>query len=244
MPEERRTVRAADPDPRRGSRGLVAPILHRASAELAAPPCPPRSPEVWPMDTATSAATTAHRDRPSSRGALVALGLALGPVVALGFTRFAYALLLPPMRVELNWSYAAAGGMNTANAIGYIVGAAAAAWLASRLGVRRVFTAAMAVSAVALVGSGLTKDYAALTALRAVGGVTTAVVFVVGSVLASRIDTGLRPHRSAMLVAIYMAGVGVGVVLSGLIIPTALQIFGANGWPAGWIAMGILEIGR
>lgn len=45
---------------------------------------------------------------------LVALGLAAGPVVALGFTRFAYALLLPGMRDQLGWSYAAAGGMNTA----------------------------------------------------------------------------------------------------------------------------------
>ena len=40
------------------------------------------------------------------------------PVVALGFTRFAYALLLPAMRHELSWNYAAAGGMNTANALG------------------------------------------------------------------------------------------------------------------------------
>ncbi|WP_377273096.1 YbfB/YjiJ family MFS transporter [Peterkaempfera sp. SMS 1(5)a] len=38
---------------------------------------------------------------------LVALGLAAGPVVALGFTRFAYALLLPAMRQQLHWSYPA-----------------------------------------------------------------------------------------------------------------------------------------
>jgi len=63
---------------------------------------------------------------------LVALGLALAPVVALGFSRFAYALLLPPMRHDLDWSYTAAGGMNTANAIGYIAGSATAAWWATR----------------------------------------------------------------------------------------------------------------
>ncbi|MEU4547265.1 YbfB/YjiJ family MFS transporter [Nonomuraea dietziae] len=45
------------------------------------------------------------RTRPAGQ-ALVALGLAAGPVVALGFTRFAYALLLPPMHRELPWSYA------------------------------------------------------------------------------------------------------------------------------------------
>jgi hypothetical protein len=31
--------------------------------------------------------------------------------VALGLARFAYALLLPAMRVELHWSYAGAGMM-------------------------------------------------------------------------------------------------------------------------------------
>ncbi|MGW9027614.1 helix-turn-helix domain-containing protein [Streptomyces sp. NPDC055722] len=46
--------------------------------------------------------------RPRS-GHLTALGLAAGPVVALGFTCFAYALLLPSMRTALGWSYAAAG---------------------------------------------------------------------------------------------------------------------------------------
>jgi AraC-like DNA-binding protein len=53
----------------------------------------------------TLAADTA---RPRSEH-LTALGLAAGTVVALGFTRFAYALLLPSIRTELGWSYAAAG---------------------------------------------------------------------------------------------------------------------------------------
>lgn len=40
---------------------------------------------------------------------LIAFGLAARPVVALGFTRFAYALLLPAMREQLSWNFAAAG---------------------------------------------------------------------------------------------------------------------------------------
>lgn len=62
----------------------------------------------------------------TGRQLLVALGLALGPAVALGFARFAYALLLPPMRSALGWSFATAGVMNTANAAGYLIGAVTA----------------------------------------------------------------------------------------------------------------------
>ncbi len=64
----------------------------------------------------------------------VVLGLAMGPAVGLGLGRFAYALLLPPMRLDLGWSYPQAGAMNTANAAGYLVGAMVAAPLAARFG--------------------------------------------------------------------------------------------------------------
>ena len=47
----------------------------------------------------------------------------MGPAVALGLARFAYALLLPAMRADLSWSFADAGAMNTANAVGYLAGA-------------------------------------------------------------------------------------------------------------------------
>jgi predicted MFS family arabinose efflux permease len=53
----------------------------------------------------------------------LAAGLALGPMVALGFGRFSYALLLPPMRASLGWTYTQAGAMNTANGLGYLLGA-------------------------------------------------------------------------------------------------------------------------
>ena len=61
----------------------------------------------------------------------IALGLSMGAAISLGFSRFAYALLLPPMRASLHWSYVQAGGMNTSNAVGYIFGSAAAAWASS-----------------------------------------------------------------------------------------------------------------
>ena len=53
----------------------------------------------------------------------LALALSLGAALSLGIARFAYGLLLPPMRADLQWSYALAGAMNTANAVGYLIGA-------------------------------------------------------------------------------------------------------------------------
>ena len=65
-----------------------------------------------------------HTSPPSERSLLgLALALSLAAAVSLGITRFAYGLLLPPMRADLQWSYALAGAMNTANALGYLAGA-------------------------------------------------------------------------------------------------------------------------
>jgi predicted MFS family arabinose efflux permease len=88
---------------------------------------------------------------------LIALGLSLGPVVALGFSRFAYALLLPAMRADLHWNYFQAGAANTANAVGYIVGAITAASPSKRFGARDVFVGSLLVSAIALILSGYTR---------------------------------------------------------------------------------------
>ncbi|MEV4542200.1 YbfB/YjiJ family MFS transporter [Micromonospora echinaurantiaca] len=176
------------------------------------------------------------------REPLTALGLAAGPVVALGFTRFAYALLLPAMRGDLHWTYAQAGGLNTANAAGYVIGAGTAVFWARRFGDRAAFLGTLAVSALTLLLTGLTASYPALGALRFVGGVTTAVSFVLGSALAARIAHVAGQRRAALLVAIYMAGVGVGVVLSGILVPAVFASAGDAGWRAGWLVLGVVAV--
>ena len=74
----------------------------------------------------------------------VVAALSLGPVVATSFARFAYALILPPMRAELALNYAQAGALNTANALGYLAGALLCARYVSRLGNRALFCGGLA----------------------------------------------------------------------------------------------------
>src|ERR1700742_1806241 len=108
------------------------------------------------------------------REIIVAVGLSTGAAVALGFSRFAYGLLLPAMRADLGWSYVQAGGLNTAIGAGYILGALVAAWTAKRWGMVRAFVGAFAVSAVVLLLTAATGNFSALFALRTVGGISTA----------------------------------------------------------------------
>lgn len=173
---------------------------------------------------------------------LPAVGLALGPAVALGLARFAYALLLPAMRTDLSWSFAQAGTMNTANAVGYLIGALIAAPVIIRVGARRSFLASLLLCALALAACAVTGDFAALLVLRVIAGVAGAVAFIVGATLAAGLATGASPSRAALILGVYFAGGGLGVAVSGLLIPALLAATGAGGWRGGWLALGALAL--
>ncbi|WP_206795393.1 YbfB/YjiJ family MFS transporter [Amycolatopsis sp. MtRt-6] len=170
-----------------------------------------------------------------SRPLAVAFGLSAGPVVALGFARFAYGLVLPAMRDDLQWSFGTAGQLNTANAVGYLAGALIAAPLARRTGESGAFLGGIAVTAVALLASAATSELPALLLLRALSGGTGAVCFVVGGALTSRAGLGRSDRFATLLLGIYFAGSGLGMVISGAVVPVVLA---AWGWRAAWLVLG------
>ena len=108
------------------------------------------------------------------------MALAMAPAVSNGFARFAYALILPAMRSDLEWSYAMAGWINTANAIGYLLGALLTFWLSGRMPAARLFTRGMLMTALALLASGMTGDIALLSLFRILAGIGGAAMFISG----------------------------------------------------------------
>jgi predicted MFS family arabinose efflux permease len=173
------------------------------------------------------------------RQAITALGLSTGAAVALGFSRFAYALLLPPMRADLGWTYVEAGALNTANGAGYIAGALIAAWLARQWGTARAFLFGFAASALVLLLTAATANLSILFALRTVGGIATALTFILGAALAAAICPTQNPRRRGTLIGLYVAGVSIGMLLAGAAIPIILRE-GVARWPEGWIVLGLL----
>lgn len=170
----------------------------------------------------------------------IAAGLALGPAVALGLARFAYSLLLPGMRSDLHWSFTQAGTMNTANAIGYLIGALAAGPLIVWRGSRRPYLLAFAVTAMVLLASASTGNFAALLALRLGAGASGAVVFIAGAGLVARLVTDLSPGRSAAMLGTYFAGAGLGIVVSAVIVPPVAGLGDGGSWRWGWLALGVI----
>jgi predicted MFS family arabinose efflux permease len=161
-----------------------------------------------------------------------AAALALAAAVSLGLARFSYALLLPPMRADLGWSYFTAGMMNTVNAGGYLAGALLAPRLFGRFDVRSVMLAGAYGSALLLVAHGLVQTDAALYALRFAAGAASAAAFVGGGLLAARLASE-GSGRAGLVLGIYYGGTGAGIAASALIVPPLP-------WRLAWCALGAL----
>lgn len=184
------------------------------------------------------------QERPHGHGSLsLAVGLAAGPLVALGLARFAYALLLPPMSTDLSWSYSAAGALNTTNAAGYLLGAIAAPAVARAIGTRRAFLAGTVATTLAVGLTAATSLYAVLLAIRFVAGVGGALAFVLGAALVAEASHRGSRGRAAVLLGVYFGGAGAGIVLAGLLVPWVLELTGGTGWREGWLALAAVGVG-
>jgi predicted MFS family arabinose efflux permease len=191
---------------------------------------------------AVAAATTRHGRVAGGTGSLWAvlptvLALGLGPAVTLGLARFSYALVLPGMRASLHWTYTQAGGVNTVNALGYLLGAIVAAPVVGRFGARRSFVLGLVVTGLALLATGTTGWYPALLAFRLVAGAISAIAFVAGAALVATL-AGRALRHAALLVTVYIVvGGGAGIVVSGALIgPLGLP------WRADWWLLGGLTL--
>jgi predicted MFS family arabinose efflux permease len=176
-----------------------------------------------------------------NRALWLALALSLGAAISLGITRFAYGLLLTPMRADLGWSYTLAGGMNTANALGYLLGALVTPALMRRMGPPRLLLAGAVLASVFMVLSGFFTAATPLLLQRLLAGVASAFVFIAGGLLAARLGS-VVPGRSGLFLGLYYGGTGWGIVLSALVVPAVLEAAHAvpHGWAWAWWALALL----
>jgi predicted MFS family arabinose efflux permease len=163
----------------------------------------------------------------------LAFALALAAAVSLGLARFSYALLLPPMRAELHWSYFTAGAMNTANAAGYLIGALLAPRWFARHDALRVAALGGIATATILAAHAFAANDIVLYALRTLAGIASAATFVGGGLLAARLST--RAPHPGLVVGLYYGGAGLGILGATALVPPLP-------WRAAWAALGVASL--
>ncbi len=155
-------------------------------------------------------------------------------VTVMGIGRFAYTPLLPRLRDALDLGLAAAGDIATANFVGYLLGALIAGPLAARRGRARWLAVALGLSALSTAAGFFPGTYASWLALRLVAGVASALGVVIGTaIVLDHIAAEGRPR----LIGLHFPGVGIGIVLSVLLIE-ATRLAG-GGVFAQWLVLGV-----
>ncbi len=151
--------------------------------------------------------------------------------LAMGFGRFAYTPLLPAMRADAGLTVALAGIVATANLAGYLVGALAASGGWARA--RRVATVRWSVAAVVAATAAMALPGLPVWLLaRFAAGVASGLAFVlISSLVLDRAAGEGRRHWPAVL----YAGVGIGIALSGILVPPLVAWGGSR---AGWLGLG------
>jgi MFS family permease len=153
----------------------------------------------------------------------------LATLNGVGLSRFAYTPLVPFLIAAGAVTEAGAAYLGAANLAGYLSGAAAAAPLATRIGLGRSIRGAFALSVLGLAACVWPGGFWWYAPWRFSVGVTGAVLMVLApSFLLAEMPAAERGRSGGVI----YTGVGIGIALSSLLVPTLARTSIASAWAA------------
>lgn len=156
-------------------------------------------------------------------------------LVGLGFGRFTYTALVPGLIGEGWIGPHGAGTLAAANFAGYLLGALAAATLARRFGAPLTLRVAMLAIALSMIAAMAPWGVVWLSLTRFVAGLGGAVLVVVAPAAAS---IQAPPAKRGVVAGIVFTGVGLGIALSGTLVP----ILAKAGVATTWGVLGVIAL--
>lgn len=179
-----------------------------------------------------------RRPRVHHAWAVLAVGT-LAVSGALGIARFGYTLVLPSMQAGLGLDNTQAGGLATANLIGYSVLAVLGGALASRFGPRIVIALGLACAGAAMLLTATVDGFIGAAAWRFVTGMGSGAsnVPVMGLMAAW---FGVRRRGLASGVAV--AGSSLALIVLGPTVPRIIAAGGEAGWRDSWLWFGVATL--
>jgi MFS family permease len=157
-------------------------------------------------------------------------------VLTVGLARFLYTPLLPLMQAQAHLSVAAGGWLATTNYAGYMVGTLLSASVGDLAAKFRLYRALLLVALIGTAGMGLTDNMIVWAVLRFAAGVSA----VAGLLLSSGLVLNwLRQHGRRLELGVHFAGVGLGIVVSGLL---AIVMAGSLTWAGQWLVAGAVGV--
>jgi len=164
---------------------------------------------------------------------LAAAGLSAS-LVGIGLARFAYTPLIPAL-ISAKWFGAAdVVYLGAANLAGYLAGALLARMAAARFGAVASLRTMMVLTTLALFASATPLSFLWFFVWRFLSGFTGGVIMVLAATV---VLPHTSPGRRGLVGGVIFAGVGLGIAISGTLVPLLLR----QGPAASWIGLGVLS---
>ncbi len=168
---------------------------------------------------------------------LVVTGI-LCTLVVVVFARLAYGLVLPAMREDLNLSYSSAANLGTITALGYLSFVMVAGMVAARRGPRLSILMGLAMAVLGFLGLSLASSYILLMLLMALLGLATAFAY---TPLISLVGAWY-PEKRATIIGWTNSGVGLGMLLTGAMVPWLTARNPYDGWRFAWLIFALAAV--
>jgi MFS family permease len=168
---------------------------------------------------------------------IVAFTGALVTVLAHGFGRLSYSVILPSMKDGLMLNYTELGSIATGNFLGYLCLATTGGFLAARFGVRKVVFISLLVIGVTLFLTGLAGSFLFAFLMRLITGAGNGGSYVPIMALPA---AWFVARKRGLATGIVSGGIGMGLLLSGIILPPIINRYGNEGWRYAWFTLGII----
>jgi len=167
---------------------------------------------------------------------IIAFTGTLVTILAHGFGRMSYSVILPSMKEGLALNYTQLGSIATGNFIGYLSLAIIGGFLAARFGVRRVVFVSLIVIGISLFLTGFSQSFLFAFFMRLISGLGNGGSYVPIMALPA---AWFVMRKRGLATGIVSGGIGTGLFISGIILPPIISAFDKEGWRYAWFVLGI-----
>jgi MFS family permease len=167
---------------------------------------------------------------------IVAVGVFV-KMTGLGFGRFAYPMLLPSMRRSLEFNYSEMGLLSGGMMLGYLLFSLVGGMLATRFGPKKIVVGSLLCGSLSMFFIGRLSDFSSLLFFS----------FAMGAGAAgSHISITTMPmawfgeRRLGRALGVVTGGTGLGIVVTGLLLPYLLYHLGKEAWRECWLLLALI----
>ena len=167
---------------------------------------------------------------------IVGVGV-LVKMAGLGFGRFAYPMLIPSMRESIGFSYVEMGLLSGAIMLGYLLFSLIGGVLATRFGPKKIVIASLLCGSLSMFSIGKLSGFFPLLSFAFAMGAGGAGAHISMTTLPM---AWFEEKRLGKALGVVTGGTGVGIIVTGLLLPYLLSNLGKEAWRQCWFILALI----